>query len=115
MGRRGPKKWELPETDLKTLESMAAVGISLQQMAKIHGISEETLSNRYGDRIENARSKAVASVGGALYRKAMAGNVPCMIFYLKTQGRWREVDRLEVTGKDGKEIKVSVEWVKKSG
>lgn len=101
MAKRGPKKWELPEAEIKTLESMAAVGVTLEQMAKIHGVSQETLSNRYGDRIGAARCKAVASVGGALYRKAMAGNVACMIFYLKTQGGWREKTELEVTGKGG--------------
>lgn len=102
---KGQKKWEPSADDIKRMESMAGVGISQEQIAKVYGVSVDTLQDRFGELIANARTKAVASIGGALYRKAMAGNVTAMIFYLKTQGGWRETNSLELTGKDGEQFK----------
>jgi hypothetical protein len=39
----------------------------------------------------------------------MSGNVSAQIFWLKAQGGWREADRLEITGADGKDLLTDTE------
>tara|TARA_B110001454_G_scaffold45529_1_gene44636 strand:- start:289 stop:483 length:195 start_codon:yes stop_codon:yes gene_type:complete len=39
-----------------------------------------------------------------LYKRALDGNVPAQIFYLKTQAGWREAQRLELTGAEGQDF-----------
>jgi hypothetical protein len=39
-----------------------------------------------------------------LYKRALDGNVPAQIFYLKTQAGWREAQRLELTGAEGRDF-----------
>tara|TARA_R100000687_G_scaffold35786_1_gene29156 strand:- start:114 stop:374 length:261 start_codon:yes stop_codon:yes gene_type:complete len=53
--------------------------------------------------------RATAHVSGALYRNAMEGNVSAQIFWLKAQGGWREADRLEITGANGKDLLTDTE------
>ena len=40
----------------------------------------------------------------ALRRQITTGNITAIIFYLKSRGKWREINTMEVTGKDGAPI-----------
>lgn len=35
-----------------------------------------------------------------------------LMFHLKTKGGWRETDRIEITGADGKDLEPAVDWSK---
>jgi len=99
------KKYIPTDADKQLVMQMAAVGIAQEQIAAVIGLSVDTMVKHYKHEIETSKSKAIAKIGGTLYNKALKGDNTCMIFYLKTQGGWRETSHHEITGKDGAEFK----------
>lgn len=95
------KKYEANEKDRQLVEQMSAVGIPQQSIAAVLKLSEDTLFKYYKEELTNAASKANTKVAGTLYNKAIRGDTACMIFWLKTRAKWREVNHHEVTGADG--------------
>ena len=77
------------------VETLAAV-LTAQQLADYFGVGRTTfftMMNRDPDlaeRYKRGRARAVGSVAQSLLAKARSGNVTAMIFFLKTQGGWRE-------------------------
>jgi hypothetical protein len=91
------RKLQISPNHIVTIETMAANGATLDQIAAVLEISPRTLDNwlkREDIRCcyNRAKLKAIDQVAGALFSKALAGDVACMIFYLKTQAGWREKD-----------------------
>ena len=90
------------EIDLSMVESLAAQGLTNQQIADSLGISERTLQNRkkdnaeFAEAIKKGKAKGIAVVTNALMKKIKSGNVTAMIFFLKTQGGWKENNQLEI-------------------
>ena len=82
------------------VETLAAV-LTAQQMADYFGIGRTTFfalierDPEIGERYKRGKARAVGSVAQSLIAKARAGNVIAMIFYLKTQGGWRETQEIE--------------------
>ena len=91
----GRKKKGLAAKQIHELETLAAV-LTQAQLADFFGMSERTFRNRKmeDDRIDAAykkgRASAVAKVGTSLIQQALGGNITAAIFYLKTQGGWKE-------------------------
>ena len=88
---------------------MAGIGLTHDQIAKIIGISDETLRKYYNEELETSEAKMTAQVAQNLYSIATSkgpGAVPSAIFWMKTRGKWRETDRREITGADGGPVKV---------
>jgi hypothetical protein len=85
----------LTEAQRAEVETLAAV-LTAEQTADFLGIGRTTffaLLNRDEDlseRYKRGKARAVGAVAQSLVTKARAGNVTAMIFYLKTQGGWRE-------------------------
>ncbi|HHF7111073.1 TPA: LuxR C-terminal-related transcriptional regulator [Haemophilus influenzae] len=98
------------EIDLSMVESLAAQGLTNQQIADSLGISERTLQNRkkdnaeFAEAIKKGKAKGIAVVTNALMKKIKAGNVAAMIFFLKTQGGWKENNQLEIEMKKEKKL-----------
>ena len=80
------------------VEALAAY-LSTAQMADYFGMARSTffeLMARDADtagRYKRGKSKAIGKVAQGLVLKAIAGDTTSSIFFLKTQGRWRETDR----------------------
>ena len=93
--------------DLKQVESLAANGLTQEQIAAALGISERTLRSRKGeiadfaDAIKRGKAKGIALVTNKLMESIKGGNMTGMIFFLKTQAGWKETNVQEHTGKDG--------------
>lgn len=98
------------EIDLAKVESLAAQGLTEEQIADALGISPRTLTNRkrdsadFADSIKRGKAKGIAIVTSKLMEQVKGGNVTAMIFFLKTRGGWserhdadleREIKRLE--------------------
>jgi hypothetical protein len=77
----------------------ATVGTTHESIAEILGIHKETLYKYYSAELKQARDKANATIGGALFNKAKAGDTTAMIFWLKTRARWRET--VDISNEDG--------------
>jgi hypothetical protein len=87
------------EATRQTVSLHATVGTKQDVIAEILGISVDSLQRHYQAEIDTSREKANASVGGALFKKAMGGDTTAMIFWLKTRARWRET--LDISNEDG--------------
>ena len=100
--------------DLKQVESLAANGLTQEQIASALGISERTLRSRKGeiadfaDAIKRGKAKGIALVTNKLMESIKAGNMTGMIFFLKTQAGWKETNVQEHTGKDGTALQAPV-------
>ena len=109
--------------DLKQVESLAANGLTQEQIAAALGISERTLRSRKGeiadfaDAIKRGKAKGIALVTNKLMESIKGGNMTGMIFFLKTQAGWKETNVQEHTGANGDPINHSIEvtFVKSAG
>jgi hypothetical protein len=95
----------------KIVEMLAAVGVPEDDICTviINGkrgkpIALHTLRKHFREELACAELKANANIAGALYKTAMAGNVTAQIFWLKCRMRWRTVEHVELTGKDGADL-----------
>lgn len=104
MGR--PRK-QLTKDEIAQVETDAAFGLTLEQIAERMGIGESTLRRRMRDdeRVLTAHRKGKArvtkKVAGQLVRQALNGNIKAMMFYLERQAGWRREQRTELTGTAG--------------
>jgi len=65
------------------------------------GIDKKTLRRHYRDELDLSMAKANATIGGALFNKAKAGDTASMTFWLKTRARWRETSDVNHVSEDG--------------
>ena len=104
------KPHEPTDKDRKQVSLMAGIGLTHDQIAKIIGISDETLRKYYDKELEISAAMMNAQVAQNLFSIATskgAGSVASAIFWMKTRGGWREVERKEITGADGTPIAVA--------
>lgn len=98
-------KHEPNDFTIELVRHWAEVGVAVEIIANELGIHTDTLQRHYGEHLSSGEQRGVARVAQVLYAKALAGDVTCILFYLKTKGRktgWieREPDdsaRLSVT------------------
>ena len=83
----------------KAVQLHTLVGTPQPTLAKILGMSTETMSKYYREELDTAKAQANAMIAGRLYKKAMDGDTTAMIFWLKTQARWRET--IDISNDDG--------------
>lgn len=104
------KPHEPTDKDRKQVTLMAGIGLTHDQIAKIVGVSDETLRKYYAEELETAVSKMNAQVAQNLFSIATSkapGAVSAACFWMKTRAGWREVDRKEITGPNGGPIQVT--------
>ena len=93
--------------DLKQVESLAANGLTQEQIAAALGISETTLHQRKRDSadfaaaIKRGKAKGIALVTNKLMESIKGGNMTGMIFFLKTQAGWKETQVIDNKSSDG--------------
>jgi hypothetical protein len=79
----------------------ATIGTPQAVISDILGIDGKTLAKYYREELDQARARANASVGGALFNKATKGDTTAMIFWMKTRAGWREKHDVDLTSSDG--------------
>lgn len=100
MGKFQP--FEPTDEQRYSVELMASIGITHEDIALALGISRPTLSKYFRTELDTGKVKIVSRVAESLVRQALSGNTTAAIFFLKTQGRWSE--RPE-GGREGKKQK----------
>ncbi|MCX8696552.1 winged helix-turn-helix transcriptional regulator [Gilliamella sp. B2828] len=89
------------EINLQQVEKLAANGLTQQQIADSLGISVSTIESRlreseeFKDAIKKGKAKGIAIIANQLFEKAQSGDTTSIIFYLKTQGGWKESQVVE--------------------
>jgi hypothetical protein len=79
----------------------ATIGTTHEVIADIIGIDAKTLRKHYREELDLASAQANATIGGALFNKAKAGDTTAMIFWMKTRAGWRERHQIDHTSSDG--------------
>jgi hypothetical protein len=96
-GKKDGRPRFIPTDDQKFLVTiMSSTGVPHVRQAKAIGVNSKTLRKYFKEELQLGRNRAHAEIAGALYKRALDGNVPAQIFYLKTQAGWREAQRLEL-------------------
>lgn len=84
----------------KQVETMAGYGVPQPSIASLIGIHPSTLRIHYRLELDLGAAKANMQVAATLFQKAVAGDGPSCMFWLKTRAGWRETNRLEVVRPD---------------
>ena len=80
----------------RRIRRAVATGLSLATIAKRQNMRVEDLERKYKQIILRAAPEMRALVGARLFEAARKGNIPVIIFWLKTRARWQETIRREV-------------------
>ena len=98
------------------ISALKSYGITNEEIAKYLHISIDTLTKFYQRELDTARTIANSEVARKLYKKAVKDeDLTAIIFWLKTQGRWRTedtkniVDSNEDLNREIKELRASLD------
>ena len=110
----GRPAFEPTDAERKQVEAMSGYGLPIEQIAVLvrKGIDADTLRKHFADELIAGKAKANGQVGRTLFQKAMGGDTTAMIWWSKTQMRWSETQKHEVTGADGSPLGLAVEFIK---
>jgi hypothetical protein len=101
-----PAKKELTEQQIAEIPTLA-VFLTQEQISDYFGVSRKTFHNmrERDERIDIAykkgKARGLANVADGLYQQAIEGNITAQMFYLKTQGGWREKQDINHVSEDG--------------
>lgn len=93
------------------VKSLAAVGMTYEDIAVKLDISSDTLVKYYKKELTLGRAEANAEIARTLFQQAKAGNTTAMIFWLKSRARWKETNHHEISGIDGAPLVTRIERV----
>lgn len=75
----------------KRVRHYRGCALTVEQIASILGVCRDTINRHYKKEIDEGLNETLAAVASkGIIQQALKGNVTAAIFYLKTQGRWRE-------------------------
>ena len=99
----GRPAFEPTDAERKQVEAFSGYGLPIEQIAVLirDGIHVDTLRAHFSSELVSGKSKANAQVGKTLFQKVMAGDTTAAIWWSKTQMRWAETQKHELTGADG--------------
>lgn len=97
----------------KMVESTSGLGLPHEQIAILVGIDDKTLRKYYRTELDTGKAKANGQIAKTLFSKAVAGDTTSLIWWTKSQMRWSETVKNEVTGADGEPLTgITVSFVK---
>ena len=92
----------LPTDESKRMvESTSGLGLPHEQIAILVGIDDKTLRKHYRTELDMGKAKANGQIAKTLFSKATGGDTTALIWWTKTQLKWAETQKHEVTGQDG--------------
>jgi predicted ArsR family transcriptional regulator len=99
----------VPTDELRArVREMAESGLTQDDIAYEMEIDPKTLRRHYADDLKRSRIRNVQRAGKKLFEMAMEGNTTCLIFYLKSQGGWREKQEIDVNMSGGVTVEHAV-------
>ena len=106
-GRRpgaGQPRFAPTDEERRQVKALSGYGLGHKQIASLirGGISPTTLEKWFHIELDSGHALACAQVGRTLFEKAMGGDTTAMIWWSKTQMRWRERNDVDVTVRGSK-------------
>ena len=104
----GRPAFEPTDAERKQVEALSGYGLPIEQIGALvrDGIHIDTLRAHFSTELVSGKSKANAQVGKTLFQKVMAGDTTAAIWWSKSQMRWAETQKHEVTGADGAPLEI---------
>jgi hypothetical protein len=100
-----PQKAHKPTNESrKTVESTSGLGLPHEQIALLVGIDDKTLRKYYREELDLGKAKANGQIAKTLYSKAVGGDTTSLIWWTKTQMKWAETQKHELTGAEGGDL-----------
>lgn len=101
------------DKEREQVEAMSGYGLPHDNIAILirEGIDSDTLKKHFKKELQSGKAKANAKVGQTLFQKATGGDTTAMIWWSKTQMKWAETQKLELTGEDGGPVVTKIEVV----
>jgi len=97
----------------RLVESTSGLGLPQEQIAILVDIDEKTLRLHYRRELDAGKAKANGQIAKTLFSKATSGDTTALIWWTKTQMRWSETIKNELTGADGEPLQgIQVSFVK---
>jgi hypothetical protein len=99
----GRPEFEPTDAERKQVEALSGYGLPIDQIAVLvrDSIHIDTLRKHFSNELVAGKAKANSGIGRTLFQKAMGGDTTAMIWWSKTQMRWAETQKHELTGADG--------------
>jgi hypothetical protein len=92
----------LPTDESKRMvESTSGLGLPHEQIGILVGIDDKTLRKHYRHELDMGKAKANGQIAKTLFSKALGGDTTSLIWWTKTQMKWAETIKQEVTGANG--------------
>ncbi len=92
-----------PETR-KLVESSSGLGLPHESIGVLVGIDDKTLRKYYRAELDMGKAKANGQIAKTLYSKAVGGDTTSLIWWTKTQMKWAETQKHELTGAEGGDL-----------
>ncbi len=86
------------ETKRRVLQA-AALGVRHDGICGLIGVALPTLRKHYADELARAGDVLVEEIAGAMYTKAMSGDIGAQKFILSCRAGWSEKQTIEHTGR----------------
>ena len=97
----------------RLVESTSGLGLLQEQIAILVDIDEKTLRLHYRKELDAGKAKANGQIAKTLFSKAISGDTTSLIWWTKTQMKWSETVKQEVTGAGGEPLQgIQVTFVK---
>lgn len=102
-----PKKPRVLTQDEIELVSKLAGVLTYEQLADLFGIAQRTFDNirdrqpEVNAAYKKGRAEIIGKVAQSLVQDALDGDTTSRIFFLKTQGGWRETTKVDHSSSDG--------------
>jgi len=74
---------------------MSQYGVPQEDIAAVIEVSVETMVKLYGAELRKGKAMTNAKVGERLFKKCEDGDTTALIFWAKTQMKWKETQRVE--------------------
>lgn len=87
------------------IRTLAGYCMTWPQIGNVMKVHHRTLQRHCQEDYDAGRGAALGAYAGTLSKKALSGNVPALVFILKTQFGWKETSKHELIGEDGDPIK----------
>ena len=91
----------------KLVESSSGLGLPHESIGVLIGVDDKTLRKHYRHDLDMGKAKANGQIAKTLYSKATAGDTTALIWWTKTQMKWAETQKHELTGAEGGDLVIS--------
>jgi hypothetical protein len=99
------------DKDRKEVEALSGVGLPEEQIAILisGGISRETLRKYFERELVSGKARANSQVAKTLWQKAMSGDTTAAIWWTKTQMKWAETQKHQISGDADNPLQINIQ------